>query len=161
MSAKPTLILFNNEDDNERAPDIEGLAAAEDGLVIRGKLEQELAQMSPDETAEFLAEFNIPASAMDRVIRRSYALLDLISFFTIISNEVRAWTIKKGTQALEAAGHIHSDMQKGFIRAEVIAFEDLKAAGSYNEAKQRGKVRLEGKSYEVQDGDVVQFRFNI
>ena len=117
--------------------------------------------MAPDEAAEFLAEFNISASAMDRVIRRSYALLDLISFFTIISNEVRAWTTKKGTQALEAAGHIHSDMQKGFIRAEVIDFENLMAAGSYNEAKKQGTVRLEGKTYEVKDGDIVQFRFNV
>jgi hypothetical protein len=108
-----------------------------------------------------LAEFNIPTSAMDRVIRQSYALLDLISFFTIISNEVRAWTIKKGTSALEAAGHIHSDMQKGFIRAEVISFENLMAAGGYSEAKKKGTVRLEGKAYEVQDGDVIQFRFNV
>jgi hypothetical protein len=98
---------------------------------------------------------------MDRVIRQSYALLDLISFFTIISNEVRAWTIKKGTPALEAAGHIHSDMQKGFIRAEVISFQSLIDAGSYSAAKKKGTVRLEGKAYEVQDGDVVQFRFNV
>ena len=161
LSAKPILILFNNEDDDDRPPDEARLFAAENCLVIRGKLEQELAQMAPDEAAEFLAEFNIPASAMDRVIRRSYALLDLISFFTIISNEVRAWTIKKGTHAIEAAGDIHSDMQKGFIRAEVISFQNLMAAGGYSEAKKQGTVRLEGKSYEVQDGDVIQFRFNI
>jgi ribosome-binding ATPase YchF (GTP1/OBG family) len=87
--------------------------------------------------------------------------LHFISFFTIISNEVRAWSIKKGIPAMEAAGHIHSDMQKGFIRAEVIAFEDLIAAGSYSDAKKQGTVRLEGKTYEVQDGDIIQFRFNI
>ncbi|MBT8332272.1 MAG: YchF family ATPase [Deltaproteobacteria bacterium] len=161
LSAKPVLVLFNNEDDDDRPPDIEGLAAAQDCLVIRAKLEQELAQMAPDEAAEFLAEFSIPASAMDRVIRQSYALLDLISFFTIISSEVRAWAIKKGTLALEAAGHIHSDMQKGFIRAEVISFQNLITAGSYSEAKKQGTVRLEGKAYEVQDGDIIQFRFNI
>lgn len=161
LSAKPVLILFNNEDDDDRLPDIEGLAAAQECLVIRAKLEQELAQMAPDEAAEFLAEFDIPASAMDRVIRQSYALLDLISFFTIISSEVRAWAIKKGTRALEAAGHIHSDMQKGFIRAEVISFQNLITAGSYSEAKKQGTVRLEGKAYEVQDGDIIQFRFNI
>ena len=161
LSAKPVLILFNNEDDDDRLPTIERQATAEKCLVMRAKLEQELAQMAPDEAAEFLTEFNIPASAMDRVIRLSYALLDLISFFTIISNEVRAWTIKKGTQAQEAAGHIHSDMQKGFIRAEVISYQNLMAAGSYSEAKKQGTVRLEGKAYEVQDGDVVQFRFNI
>ena len=161
LSAKPVLILLNNEDDDDRLPNTEGLAAASKCLVIRAKLEQELAQMAPDEAAEFLAEFNIPASAMDRVIRQSYALLDLISFFTIISNEVRAWTIKKGTPALEAAGHIHSDMQKGFIRAEVISFQSLIDAGSYSAAKKQGTVRLEGKAYEVQDGDIIQFRFNI
>ncbi|MBW2488601.1 MAG: redox-regulated ATPase YchF [Deltaproteobacteria bacterium] len=161
LSAKPVLILFNNEDDDDRLPNIERLAAAEECMVIRAKLEQELAQMDTAEAAEFLAEFNIPASAMDRVIRQSYALLDLISFFTIISNEVRAWTLKKGTRALEAAGHIHSDMQKGFIRAEVISFQDLMAAGSYGEAKKQGTVRLEGKAYEVQDGDIIQFRFNV
>jgi ribosome-binding ATPase YchF (GTP1/OBG family) len=124
-------------------------------------LEQELAQMPPEEAAEFLAEFNIPASAMDRVIQQSYALLALISFFTVISNEVRAWTIKKATPALEAADAIHSDMKRGFIRAEVISFQDLMDAGSYAEAKKRGTVRLEGKNYEVQDGDVIQFRFNV
>ena len=161
LSAKPILILFNNEDDDDRLPDIKELAIAEECHVIRGKLEQELAQMPPDEAADFLAEFKISASAMDRVIRQSYALLDLISFFTIISNEVRAWTIKMGARALDAAGLIHSDMQKGFIRAEVVAFKDLMEAGSYGEAKKQGSVRLEGKAYEVQDGDIVQFRFNI
>ncbi|MGD8991023.1 MAG: DUF933 domain-containing protein [Desulfobacterales bacterium] len=161
LSAKPVLILFNNDDDDDRLPNIEGLVAADESLVIRAKLEQELTQMAPDEAAEFLAEFNIPASAMDRVIRKSYALLDLISFFTIISDEVRAWTIKKGTRALEAAGQIHSDMQKGFIRAEVICFQNLITAGSYSDAKKQGTVRLEGKAYEVRDGDVVQFRFNV
>ena len=94
LSAKPALVLFNNEDDNDRLPDIKDLTANEACQVIRGKLEQELAQMPPEEAAEFLTEFNIPASAMDRVIRQSYQLLNLISFFTIISNEVRAWTLK-------------------------------------------------------------------
>ena len=161
LSAKPVVIVFNNEDDNDRLPDVKELTSKEACLVVRGKLEQELAQMPPEEAAEFLAEFNIPASAMDRVIQQSYALLELISFFTVISNEVRAWTIKKKTQALDAADVIHSDMKKGFIRAEVVSFQDLMDAGSYAEAKKRGTVRLEGKAYEVQDGDVVQFRFNV
>lgn len=161
LSAKPVLILFNNEDDDDRMPDIKDLTAAEACQVVRGKLEQELAQMPPDEAAEFLSEFNIPASAMDRIIRQSYALLNLISFFTTISNEVRAWTIKKGTAALDAAEVIHSDMKKGFIRAEVVSFQDLMDAGSHAEAKKRGAVRLEGKAYEVQDGDIIQFRFNV
>ena len=161
LSAKPVLVVLNNEDDTDRLPDVKGLSSKEACLVVRGKLEQELAQMPPAEAAEFLTEFNIPASAMDRVIRQSYALLELISFFTVISNEVRAWTIKKKTQAIEAADVIHSDMKRGFIRAEVISFHDLMDAGSYAEAKKRGTVRLEGKTYEVQDGDVIQFRFNV
>ncbi len=161
LSAKPVLVLFNNEDDDDRLPEAKGLIAQEACLVVRGKLEQELAQMAAGEAAEFLNEFNIPASAMDRVIQQSYQVLDLISFFTIISNEVRAWTLKNGTPALEAAGVIHSDMKKGFIRAEVLSFKDLADAGSYAEAKKRGTVRLEGKAYEVQDGDIVQFRFNV
>ena len=161
LSAKPVLVVFNNEDDNDRLPDVKGLTSKEACLVVRGKLEQELAQMPPEEAAEFLAEFKIPASAMDRVIQQSYTLLELVSFFTVISNEVRAWTIKKKTPAIDAADVIHSDMKRGFIRAEVISFQDLMDAGSYAEAKKRGTVRLEGKTYEVQDGDVIQFRFNV
>ena len=161
LSARPVLVLFNNEDDDDGLPDAKDVTSKEACLVVRGKLEQELAQMPPEEAAEFLAEFNIPASAMDRVIQQSYALLEFISFFTVISNEVRAWTIKKATPALEAADVIHSDMKKGFIRAEVISFQDLMDAGSYAEAKKRGTVRLEGKTYEVQDGDIIQFRFNV
>ena len=161
LSAKPVVIVFNNEDDNDRLPDVKELTSKEACLVVRGKLEQELAQMPPEEAAEFLAEFNIPASAMDRVIQQSYALLELISFFTVISNEVRAWTLKKKTPALDAADVIHSDMKKGFIRAEVVSFQDLMDAGSYAEAKKRGTVRLEGKTYEVQEGDIIQFRFNV
>jgi GTP-binding protein YchF len=161
LSAKPVLILFNNEDDDDGLPDAKDVSSQEACLVVRGKLEQELAQMPPEEAAEFLAEFNIPASAMDRVIQQSYTLLELISFFTVISKEVRAWTIKKATPALEAADVIHSDMKRGFIRAEVISFQNLMDAGSYAEAKKRGTVRLEGKTYQVQDGDIIQFRFNI
>jgi len=161
LSAKPVLVVFNNEDDNDGLPDVKELSSKEACLVVRGKLEQELAQMPPEEAAEFLAEFNIPASAMDRVIQQSYALLELISFFTVISKEVRAWTLKRKTQAIDAADVIHSDMKRGFIRAEVISFQDLMDAGSYAEAKKKGTVRLEGKTYEVQDGDVVQFRFNV
>jgi len=161
LSAKPVVVVFNNEDDNDRLPDVKELTSQEACLVVRGKLEQELAQMPPEEAAEFLAEFNIPASAMDRVIQQSYALLELISFFTVISNEVRAWTLKKKTPALDAADVIHSDMKKGFIRAEVVSFQDLMDAGSYAEAKKRGTVRLEGKTYEVQEGDIIQFRFNV
>jgi ribosome-binding ATPase YchF (GTP1/OBG family) len=130
-------------------------------MVIRGKLEQELAQMSDEDAEEFLTEFNITASAMDRVIQRSYELLGLISFFTIGKDEVRAWTIKTSTPAVEAAGVIHTDIKKGFIRAEVVSFDDLISAGSYPEARKQGNVRLEGKTYAVQDGDIIEFRFNV
>ena len=161
ISAKPKLILFNNEDDDDKVPDVEALTSKEDCMLIRGKLEQELAQMSVEEAEDFLNEFNITASAMDRVIKRSYGLLGLISFFTVGEDEVRAWTIKDNSTAVEAAGAIHTDFQKGFIRAEVFAYNDLMDAGSYNEARKKGTVRLEGKEYEVQDGDIINFRFNV
>jgi GTP-binding protein YchF len=161
LSAKPMLVLFNNEDDDDLLPDISDLTIRGNGMVIRGKLEQELAQMSAEDAEEFLTEFNITASAMDRVIQRSYELLGLISFFTIGKDEVRAWTIKRKTPAIDAAGVIHTDMKKGFIRAEVVSYDDLRSAGSYPEARKLGNVRLEGKTYEVQDGDIIEFRFNV
>jgi hypothetical protein len=129
--------------------------------VIRAKLEQELSQMSTDEAQEFLSEFNIAASATDRVIQQSYDLLGLISFFTVGEDEVRAWTIGRGTHAVDAAEMIHSDIKKGFIRAEVLAYDDLMQAGTYAEARKRGTVRLEGKTYAVSDGDIINFRFNV
>lgn len=161
LSAKPVLALFNNEDEDDRLPDAGELTTSETCMVIRGKLEQELAQMSAAEADEFLQEFNITASAMDRVIQNSYDLLGLISFFTVGEDEVRAWTIKRDTQAVDAAGSIHSDIQKGFIRAEVLAYDDLMDAGTYAEARKKGTVRLEGKTYQVVDGDIVNFRFNV
>ena len=161
LSAKPMLVLFNNEDDDDDIPDITDFTTHENCMVIRGKLEQELAQMSKEEAEEFLAEFNITASAMDRVIQRSYELLGLISFFTIGKDEVRAWTVKRKTPAIDAADVIHTDMKKGFIRAEVVSFDDLISAGSYSEARKLGNVRLEGKTYEVKDGDIIEFRFNV
>ena len=161
ISAKPMLVLFNNDDEDDRFPNIENFVDKEECLVLRGKLEHELAQMSDEEAKEFLSEFNITGSAMDRVIKRSYDLFDLISFFTVNNNELRAWTIKKETKAVDAAGAVHSDMKRGFIRAEVISYEDLMAAGTYTEAKKKGVVRLEGKSYPVQDGDIINFRFNV
>jgi hypothetical protein len=161
LSAKPSLLLFNNADDDPALPSEMPWAACETCMAIRGKLEQELGQMSPEEAKEFMAEFNIEDLAMDRVIHASYALLGLISFFTVGEDEVRAWTIQKATAAVDAAEVIHSDIKKGFIRAEVLAYADLMAAGSYAEARKLGKVRLEGKTYEVQDGDIINFRFNV
>lgn len=160
LSGKPMLALYNNEDDDENLPkgheDFE-----EEQMVIRGKLEQELAQMSEEEAADFLSEFNISSSAMDRVIIKSYELLGIISFLTIGTDEVRAWPIKKGTVAVDAAGTVHSDMKQGFIRAEVVSYADFMDAGSLAEARKRGTVRLEGKTYEVCDGDIINFRFNV
>ena len=161
LSAKPLLILFNNDDDDGQLPEVSNLTESENCLVIRGKLEQELSQMSAEDAAEFLNEFNIGESATDRVIQKSYEILGLISFFTVGKDEVRAWTIKKETPAVAAAGAIHSDMQKGFIRAEVLAYDDLMEAGTHAAARKKGTVRLEGKTYEVKDGDLINFRFNV
>ena len=161
MSAKPKLVLFNNEDEDDNLPELSPAFGKEVTMVIRAKLEQELGQMSPEEAQEFLVEFNVTASAMDRVIKKSYALQGLISFFTVGEDEVRAWTIRGDTPAVEAADVIHSDIKKGFIRAEVVSYADLMAAGSHAEARKRGTVRLEGKTYIVQDGDIINFRFNV
>jgi len=156
------LVLFNNVDEDDRLPG----SAAEGELgewcaVVRGKLEHELAQMSPQEAEAFLSEFNIAASARDRIIQQSYQLMGLVSFFTFNKNEVKAWKTGSGTPAVDAAELIHSDMKRGFIRAEVLAYEALVAAGSYQEARKQGTVRLEGRGYPVRDGDIVTFRFNV
>lgn len=161
LSAKPVLVLFNNEDEDDEIPGEIKVEAGGEYMVIRGKLEQELAQMTDEEAAEFLNEFSITASAMDRVLKRSYDLLGLISFFTVGEDEVRAWTIRKDTDAVDAADVIHSDIKKGFIRAEVVAYDDLMDAGSHAEARKRGTVRLEGKTYKVRNGDIINFRFNV
>jgi len=161
LSAKPVLVLFNNEDEDEDRPKEITPETEGETMVIRGKLEQELAQMTDEEAAEFLAAFSITASAMDRVLKRSYDLLGLISFFTVGEDEVRAWTIRKDTDAVDAADVIHSDIKKGFIRAEVVAYDDLMDAGSHAEARKRGTVRLEGKTYKVRNGDIINFRFNV
>jgi len=161
LTAKPLLVVFNNEESDLQMPDLGELTACETCLTLRAKIEQELARMSPEDAAEFLKEYGIGDSAMDRMIRLSYDVMGLMSFFTVGSDEVRAWTIRRGTPAVEAAGVIHSDIQKGFIRAEVIRYEDLMAAGSTAEARRRGTFRLEGKTYEVRDGDIINFRFNV
>jgi ribosome-binding ATPase YchF (GTP1/OBG family) len=161
MSAKPIMVLFNNADDDDTMPDIPAVTSAEHCMVIKAKLEQELIRMTEEEAREFLIEFNITASATDRVIQMSYSLLGLMSFFTVGEDEVRAWTIHMGTSALDAAEVIHSDIKKGFIRAEIISYKDLMDAGNQAEARKRGTFRLEGKTYEVQDGDIINFRFNV
>jgi len=160
LSSKPFLALFNNAEDDTSAPaGIEELGC--DWLVARGKLEAEIAAMSEEERSEFLQEYGITESALDRVIKRSYEVLGLISFFTVGEDEVKAWTIRRGTPAVEAAGAVHSDIQKGFIRAEVVSYADLMETGSLGEAKKQAKTRLEGKTYLVADGDLIDFRFNV
>ena len=123
-----------------------------------GQLEAELAELDEAEAGEFLASYGLTESALARLIRSSYHLLGLISFFTVGEDECRAWTIRAGTSAVEAAGEIHTDLQKGFIRAEVVKFEDLVASGSMAEARNRGTLKLEGKEYVVQDGEIVHIR---
>ena len=161
LSAKPLLVLFNNEDDDDASPVLNDALSSAECMLIKGKLEQELCQMSEEDAQAFLEEFNITASATDRVIKKSYELLGLISFFTVGEDEVRAWTIHKNTQAVDAAEVIHSDIKKGFIRAEVVSYDDLIATGSHAEARKKGLVRLEGKTYPVADGDIINFRFNV
>ncbi len=161
VSAKPMLLLLNNNDNDPDLPSCGADINQGNALVVRGKLEYELSLVTEEEAKVFLAEFGITTSAMDRVITASYALLGLISFFTVGEDEVRAWTIRENTVATETAGVIHSDIKKGFIRAEVLAYADLIVAGSYKEARKRGTVRLEGKTYPVKDGDIIEFRFNV
>ena len=128
---------------------------------FRAKIEMELAQMAPEDAAIFMNEYGIAELGLDRVIKLSYDLLDQMSFFTAGEDECRAWTVRKNATAPEAAGVIHTDLQKGFIRAEVLAYDDLMTLGSYTEAKAKGKLRLEGKEYRVKDGDILNIRFNV
>jgi GTP-binding protein YchF len=161
LSAKPMLVIVNNEDEDEAFPEWDQKPDNVEMLAVRARLEMDIASMSPDEAEEFLDAYNIQESALDRVIKKSYQVLNRISFFTVLSDEVRAWSITAGTPAIEAAGTVHTDMQKGFIRAETLSFEDLKTHGSFQDAKKAGVVRLEGKEYEVKDGDIINFRFNV
>jgi GTP-binding protein YchF len=160
LTRKPILILLNLGDE-QKCPDIEYLHFRSEITSVNGKLEMEIAQLPPDEAQVFLEEYGISQSGMERIIHSSYDLLDQISFFTIGEDEVRAWTISKGGTAHEAAGMIHSDIYKGFIRAEIIAWQELVELGGLSEARSKGKLRLEGKDYLLQDGEVMQVRFNL
>lgn len=161
LSAKPVLLIINNDDEDEAPPAWDRPPEGVQSLVVRGRLEMDIASLSPEEAEEFIEMYHIQESALDRVIRSSYQTLNQISFFTYGGEEVRAWPIRAGSPALEAAGEVHSDMQKGFIRAEVLPFEELKTFGSFAEARKAGKMRLEGKDYPVQDGDIITFRFHV
>ncbi len=164
LTLKPTLIVFNIGDDQEEiAIDYDYPGALVTNL--RGKLEMELAQLSAEGDTEslemFMAEYGVDELSLDKIIRLSYDLMGLQSFFTVGEDEVRAWTVKRGADAVEAAGTIHSDLAKGFIRAETVAYDDLIALGSMAKARTAGKLRQEGKTYIVQDGDIINIKFNI
>lgn len=168
LTMKPILYVTNvseNEiaEDNEYVKQVREYAKNENAKVIKlcVKIEEELSGLEDNDKKEMLEALGMDESGLDKVIKESYDLLGLMSFLTAGKPEVRAWTIKKGTKAPEAAGKIHSDIQRGFIRAEVVSYDDLIKLGSLNEAKEKGLVRSEGKDYIMQDGDVVLFRFNV
>lgn len=169
ISMKPVLYCANISEDDIKKDDIPYVnvvkeIAAKEGsgvVVISAKIEEELGELSPEDREMFLEDLGIESAGLDKMIKASYSLLGLISFLTAGPKEVRAWTIKQGTKAPQAAGKIHSDFERGFIRAEVVAYDDLIANGTYNAAKEKGLVRSEGKEYIMKDGDVVVFRFNV
>jgi GTP-binding protein YchF len=170
ITAKPVLYVANVDEDyfldpsaNKYVEVVREYASKDNSelMVICGKIEEELSQLEEDEKREFLAEMGFEESGLDRLIRASYRLLGLISFFTTGPMESRAWTIVKGTKAPQAAGKIHSDMERGFIRAEVTKYEDVVKCGSMLAAREKGLMRLEGKDYVMEDGDIVLFRFNV
>ena len=170
LSAKPVLYVANvsqaqlaNLDDSPAVQKLHQIAKAENAEVIDlcVDIEQQLSELDDDERAEYQKEFGIDESGLNKLVRSSYKLLGLISYLTAGEKEVRAWTIKRGTLAPQAAGVIHTDFEKGFIKAEVVPYDTLVKCGSYLNAKEQGKVRMEGKDYEVQDGDVMLFRFNV
>ena len=170
LTAKPELFLINAGDDKSR----EDISAIQDKILQRlghqpdvaidslyADAEAEIARLDPEDAQEFLEELQLEEGAKSRIIKKSFELLQLIVFLTAGDKEVRAWPLKKGENAITAAGTIHTDIQKGFIRAEVVSFDDFKETGSTAEAQKSGKYRLEGKEYPVQDGDIIYFRFNV
>ncbi|TCS80799.1 redox-regulated ATPase YchF [Tepidibacillus fermentans] len=170
LTMKPVLYVANVSEDeiaeyenNTYVKQVKNFAAQEGAevIVISAKVESEIAELDGEDRQLFLEELGLKESGLDRLIQAAYRLLGLITYFTAGVQEVRAWTIKKGTKAPQAAGVIHSDFERGFIRAEVVGYEDLLQAGSMNQAKEKGLLRLEGKDYVVQDGDVMHFRFNV
>lgn len=160
LSRKPVLVVVNLSE-GQPAPAIEYPHERSMVVPLQGRLEMDISQLPADEMALFLAEYHISEPSLHRMIRLSYDLLGLLSFFTVGPDEVRAWTVPRGALAPAAAGEIHTDLQKGFIRAEVIHYDELMALGSMHEAKAKGKLRLEGKDYVVKDGDILNIRFHV
>jgi hypothetical protein len=168
LTEKPVLVVLNvGEADLARADELAerlrgDLHHARTGIVpLSARIEMEIGQLDDEEAAVFREDLGLQGSSLERVIRASYSLLGLISFFTAGPDETRAWTVRRGASAVDAAGAIHSDLARGFIRAEVIGWQDLLEMGSMAEAKRHGKVRSEGKTYQVQDGDVIEVLFNV
>ncbi len=169
LSAKPTIYVCNVDenkinDDNNRYVEMVREYAAEEGaevITVSAQIEADIAELDEEDKQLFLEDLGIENSGLDRLIRAGYRLLDLITFLTAGEKEVRAWTVKRNSTAPHAAGKIHSDMERGFIRAEVVSFEDLNETGSYKDAREEGVLRLEGKDYIIHDGDVCNFRFNV
>jgi GTP-binding protein YchF len=169
LTIKPVLYVANIAEDALAGPEpdyvatVRAIAATEDAEVvtISAKIEEEISVLEDEERALFLQDLGLEESGLDKIIKAGYHLLGLMSFLTAGPTEVRAWTIKRGTKAPQAAGKIHSDFERGFIRAEVVNFNDLMASGTYAAAREKGQVRSEGKEYVMQDGDVVLFRFNV
>ncbi|PLT29516.1 redox-regulated ATPase YchF [Peribacillus deserti] len=170
LTAKPVLYVANvSEDDvadpsgNEYVKRVKEYAAKDNAevIVVCARIEEEISELEGEEKQEFLSELGIEESGLDQLIRAAYSLIGLATYFTAGVQEVRAWTFRKGMKAPQCAGVIHTDFERGFIRAETVSYEDLVAGGSMNAAKEAGKVRLEGKEYVVQDGDVIHFRFNV
>lgn len=170
LTAKKSVFVANISEDeisdysgNEYVKRVQEYAANEGSevVVVSARIESEIAELSAEESRAFLEDLGVSESGLDKLIKASYSLLGLINFFTAGEMEARAWTIVDGTKAPQAAGKIHSDIEKGFIRAEIVAYDDLIACGSQNAAKEKGLVRLEGKDYVMKDGDVTYFRFNV
>ncbi|HDZ43013.1 hypothetical protein LCGC14_0295770 [marine sediment metagenome] len=156
LSRMPTLVVVNCDEDQ-----LDAASDSPETVRLSARIEREIAELDAEDRQAFLADLGLTSSAKDRLIRACYRRLDLISFLTHNDNECRAWTIPANTDAVTAAGRVHSDLARGFIRAETVAFDDLQAAGDEKLARAAGKIRLEGKSYVVQDGDVINFRFNV
>ncbi|MFT4147249.1 MAG: redox-regulated ATPase YchF [Micrococcaceae bacterium] len=165
LTAKPFLYVFNVDEgilgDKEKQDELKKLVAPAEAIFLDAKLESELVALEPDEAQELLESTGQSESGLNQLARVGFSTLGLQTYLTAGPKESRAWTINKGDTAPQAAGVIHSDFERGFIKAEVVSFDDLVAAGSMNEAKSKGKVRMEGKDYIMQDGDVVEFRFNV
>jgi GTP-binding protein YchF len=163
FTGKPTLVVLNVGEEGSDDPGayLSYPHRRSDVICLRGKLEMEISQLDDEEAALFLAEYGIEEPSLHRMIRSSFSLLDLHSFFTVGEDEVKSWTIPVGATALEAARSIHSDLARGFIRAEVVSYDDLTAAGSLDAARKQGTLRLQGRDYVVQDGDILNIRFNV